>query len=338
MDVYLLYDYCIDSIAMHSVATILITILHVHLGVSSLEYMDVVTALQQACPYTNFCNKNASSYIQDGRQVPCCRECSCLDDCWKRNNCCPDKKHVSNGGERPSEIETCKDTIVKKGFVGLNHDRRRYFVTEICPDTVHDVALKQKCAGTEAETFADLIWVSDLETNKIYTNKFCAECHGIRKYKRWDISTSCVEFVLNNNHTQNIRSYPDSCSLSVTPPNRKAYKNQCLTPDISTCNVTGLWQTEDNVTESLCESHPLMFVKDTVATKIVFRNVFCFKCNSPPEELMEDICAISDVDGTRTFASFTTVLDIYEADEDLIKKRRCEMDEVEDPFKVSGII
>ena len=113
-------------------------------------------------------------------------------------------------------------------------------MTEICPDTVHDAILKQKCAGTEAETFADLIWVSDSKTNKIYTNKFCAESHGIRKYKRWGLTTSCVEFVLNNNHTQNIRSFPDSCSLSVTPPNRKAYEKQCLTPDISTCNVTGL--------------------------------------------------------------------------------------------------
>ena len=129
---------------------------------------------------------------------------------------------------------------------------------ETCPDNVLDAVLKQKCAGTVTESFADLIWVSDSKTNNIYNNRFCAECHGITKYKQWDLTTSCAEFVLTDNHTQNIRSYPDSCSLSVIPPNRKAYENRCITADISSCNETGLWPTTDSFTESLCESHPIL--------------------------------------------------------------------------------
>ena len=73
-------------------ATILFIILLALLDVSALQQIDVSIAFQQACPYTSFCNKNATRFLQGSRHVPCCKECSCVDDCWKRNNCCPDKK------------------------------------------------------------------------------------------------------------------------------------------------------------------------------------------------------------------------------------------------------
>ena len=320
---------------MHYAATILFTVLHVHLRVSALDHTDVLAALQQACPYTNFCNKNASSYIQDGRQAPCCRECSCNDDCWKRGNCCPDKIVRDKG--LAYEHETCKDTQVSSAGAatanGLSQFRR-YFVTETCPETVEDDFVKEKCTGIVTETLTDLLWVSDPDTNRIYRNKFCAECHGIRKYQEWQISTNCLNLLLMENYTQNIRAYPD-CRLSVIPPNTKAYDNQCLVPDISTCNETGLWQTKDSTTESLCNSHSLMFVKQFLLRSIVYRNVFCFKCNSPAGTTVEDICDSSEVGGKRTFDSFTAILNIFEADDTLLEERRCGMDEVEDPLKVT---
>ena len=49
---------------------------------------------------------------------------------------------------------------------------------------------------------------------------------------------------------------------------------------------------------------------------------------------MEDICGISYVYGARTFTSFTALLNTFESDDNLMKKQRCEMNEVEDPLKV----
>ena len=320
---------------MYYAAAVLFTVLHVHLRVSAQEHIDVSAALQQACRYTNFCNKNASSYIQDGHQAPCCRECSCADDCWKRGNCCPDKIVRDKGPAY--EHETCKDTQVNSAGVtnnGLSQNRRRYFVTETCPETVQDDFVMKKCTGIVAETITDLIWVSDPHTNRIYRNRFCAECHGIRQYQAWQISTNCFILLLMGNYTQNIRAYP-SCRLSVIPPNRKAYDNQCLVPDISTCNETGLWQTKDSITETLCNSHSLMFVEQFLFGSWVYRNVFCFKCNSHPGTPVGDICDSFEAnDGTRTDTSFTAILNIFEADDKLPEERRCEMDEVEDPLKV----
>ena len=272
------------TMIMYYIATVLFTVLHVHLHVSAEEHIDVSAALQQAYLYTNFCNKNASSYIQDGRQAPCCRECSCNDDCWKRGNCCPDK--IARDKGLAYEHETCKDTQVSSAGIttanGLSQNRRRYFVTETCPETMEDDFVKEKCTGIVAETLTDLLWVSDPDTNRIYRNKFCTKCHGIRKYQEWQISTNCLKLLLMENYTQNIRAYP-GCRLSVITPNRNVFDNQCLVPDISTCNETGLWQTKDNITETLCNSHSLMFVKQYMLHSRVYRNVFCFKCNSPQE-------------------------------------------------------
>ena len=103
------------------IATILFIVLHVLLGVSGLQQIDVLIAFKQLCPYTSFCNKNATRFLQGSRQVPCCKECSCVDDCWKRNNCCLDK--IGIGEEWTSEVETCKDTYVKRGAARLNRNR-----------------------------------------------------------------------------------------------------------------------------------------------------------------------------------------------------------------------
>ena len=208
-------------------------------------------------------------------------------------------------------------------------------MTETCPETVQDDFVKDKCTGIVAETLTDLIWVSDPDTNRIYRNRFCAECHGIRQYQEWQISTNCFNLLLMGNYTQKIRAYP-GCSLSVIPPNRKAYDKQCLLPDISTCNETGLWQTKDSLTETLCNSHPLMFVKQFLLRSWVYRNVFCFKCNSPPGTPVEDICDSSEAnDGARTYTSFTAILNIYDGDDKLSEERQCGRDEVEDPLKVT---
>ena len=297
-------------------------------------------AFQQACPYTDFCHKNASREIQDDHRSPCCTGCSCADECWERGNCCPDKI-VENQGSL-HELETCADTVVKNLKYGpffsngLDKYRRRYFVTKRCPDTINDESVKGKCDGTLADVFSDLVWVTDTNTNKVYNNRFCAQCHGVRKYKQWNLETSCLHFLTNANYSQKLSSFPEKCSLTITPPNRKAYQNLCISPDISTCNETGLWETDDTVTEELCESHPLLFIEELSGriTTRVYRNAFCFKCNSPPGTVIQDTCPYHDFGEVKTIASFTTILNIFEEDTSLLKTRRCAADEVEDPLKV----
>ena len=330
---------------MQYIVIVLLAFLYAHRQVYAKRNIDIAEAFQQACPYTNFCTKNASRSTQDNQQAPCCQACSCDEDCWKRDNCCPDKT-VKDKGE-PSELEPCKDTRVRHGkFLpsstsGLLPSRSRYYVTETCPEALTDAALEQKCAESVAETLVDLIWVSDPNTNRIYANKWCAECHGIRKYKQWRLSTTCAEIIFIENYSENIRSVLDSCELDVIPPNRKAKESLCLSPDFSTCNETGLWKVKDSLTETLCNSHSMLFVKHYLVTSKVYRNVFCFMCNIDQQSqwgTVKDICDDSIGDGPRTTVSFMVILNTVEEDDTLPKTRRCQYDEVEDPLKVSDFV
>ena len=313
--------------------------------ITGQDITHIVNAFQQACPYTNFCQQNASQTIQDASQAACCRQCSCADDCWKRDNCCPDKSIKED--EMTGERETCRSTFVKKSIFnfdacdqtnGFDKNGKRYFVTETCPGTTNDGYLRRKCSGI-AETFTDLTWVSDAKTNTIYNNRYCAECNGVRKYKSWGLSTTCQSLLDAPVYSQNVSSFPTTCTLTVIPPNRKAYDNQCLVPDISTCSETGFWQSKDTFMKSLCESHPLLFVREDLDRAIIYRNVFCYQCNSPPNANAQGICVKDENRGQKSVPSaFTVLFNIFEADEELEMEHQCEIDEVEDPLKVNGFV
>ena len=320
---------------MGYLASILFSVLCAH--VSSQTIINVIHQFRQACPYTDFCQQNASLTIQDDSWAPCCRACSCADDCRKRDNCCPDK--ILTTETSTTAKETCKSTYVLMGdgdSFNKNDDVRkiRYFVTETCPDSESDELLKKKCNGTAAETLADIIWVSDTTTSKIYKNRFCAECNGVQNHKPWDLVTDCFDLVVEENYSLKISSYPEQC-LFVTPPNKRASENVCIAPDISTCNQTGLWDVNDDVTETLCHSNPLLFVEEArgfIAN--IYRNIFCYKCNKPQGKQTEGKCEPEDKFVRWDLISFTALVDVFETKATIEKKRRCAVDEVEDPLKV----
>ena len=236
--------------------------------------------------------------------------------------------------------ETCKSTYVLKqnedSFISGDFKRKtHYFVTESCPKSVNDELLRKKCNGTAAETVVDLTWVSDMNTNKIYRNRYCAECHGVQNYTHWDLLTDCFDLMVKENYSLDISSFPETC-LYVTPHTERALENECLLPDISTCNQTGLWDVKDDLTETLCESLQMLFVEERMGyIANVYRNIFCFKCNKPQGAIIEDKC-IFDIFYHWNMGSFTGILDIADGKQTEHKKMSCAMDEVEDPLKVNS--
>ena len=327
-----------EVLRMGYLASLLLGVVFVHFSCPDNTGF-ILNEFQRACPYTNFCQWNATLAFQDDRLAPCCKNCSCADDCWIRGNCCPDK--ILTADTSTTIKETCKSTSVlkqnKDSFINGDFKlKAHYFVTESCPESVNAELLKKKCNGTAAETVVDLTWVSDMNTNKIYRNRHCAECHGVQNYTSWDLLTDCFDLMVKKNYSLNINSFPVNC-LYTSPPNEKAFENECLLPDITTCNQTGLWDVKDDVTETLCQSLPMLFVvEERGYTANVYRNQFCFKCNKPQGAIIEDKC-MPDIQwntGIWNMESFTGVLDIAEGYNKEHKKMPCAMDEVEEPLKV----
>ena len=79
------------------------------------KYSPYVTELierlpTEYCPFTKYCQTNATYTLQGENQTACCQACSCEEDCWERGTCCPDK----NSDKTKPRTEFCRSRIVKR--------------------------------------------------------------------------------------------------------------------------------------------------------------------------------------------------------------------------------
>ena len=290
-----------------------------------------VSDWSKLCPYINFCKRNASNVIMQKGKIPCCQPCSCESNCWAKGNCCPDKEVPAN----KLPVEICEPTLVKRNIFGKNTNGLgeigRFYITKSCPDTMKNTTLVKMCEKTLQISFEEFIWVTDNVNNKIYQNKFCAECHGIVDYTNWHLSTSCTDIFLGSFNSKNVSQFPEHCDLVIVPTNhKKVAVNYCLRPDIAECNVTGKWQYYDKTVEEACHTYKQYYlVQESVFTRI-YENIFCFLCNAADNDATVDICkAWSPL--TRTNAdTFSAILNFDVSDQR--NGNACDVDEIEDPF------
>ena len=301
---------------------------------SGKSFRDVtgVTSLSALCPYTDYCTSNATSKLEDESKTQCCGSCSCEDDCWERNTCCEDKLGVTTG----IPLQTCEAT-------GINIDQKQnwgYYVVTGCP--ADETLLAKKCSGEIKLSLEDSVWVTDIRTNKIYGNKHCALCHGVEENRQWRLATDCPEAMNGTNSPDEvIEAITNMCGLTVEPPPKEDHMdNFCLRPDITICNVTGQWKVYDQALETACLRFQQPYVHVQLFRTIIYRNIYCFLCNSP-HQLVSDICStLKDRDRTGSTA-FLGLLDF-----NAIERKQeggtqanpvCDVNEVRDSFQVISI-
>ena len=103
--------------------------------------------------------------------------------------------------------------------------------------------------------------MSDVSSGEIYNNRHCAACHGVKEWKSWRIRTSSQNILRANfpNLTDVIMS--DDCSIINELPEdeeKDAEKFRCFIPEVSACNVTGLWKQYDAAIDAAC-LHYIMY-------------------------------------------------------------------------------
>ena len=213
----------------------------------------------QLCPYTSFCQRNATPYYDPGAfQRPCCSECSCEENCWEIANCCPDKDII----ETQEPITKCIADVVKK-TAAFGRARFGYHVIDYCPMPVKNVTLVNKCTIKQAASFEELIWVSDDISGKIYRNKFCAECHLVTSnVKEWSLEAKCTSDVYAS--LDNLESFflSNKCQLTNREPDKLNGKLPgCEVPKYTTCNETGLWKNFDADVKWACNTFEAPFFR-----------------------------------------------------------------------------
>ena len=305
-----------------------------------------VNPLYDLCPYTDYCTRNATKSLEDVSKSPCCTYCSCAENCWERGNCCVDKQNINV--KQP--LESCVEILLKISEFGKRPENLpRYYVIQSCP-TLYD-PLVDKCSGNHQSSLEDFIWVTDEHTNKIYNNKYCAECHGVVNYTYWQLATDCIDPMNGQMSREDaINRIIDSCSLSVLPPKSiDVHSNQCLVPKFSTCNVTGNWRTTyDKALETACHNFSQIYIRETRYSAVKFKNVYCFLCSvEPRDQIVQDVCMLERLtdretegrthpDGFMAFLDFTTIEREIDKLTDSVFGQGpvCASDEIQDPFQV----
>ena len=309
---------------------------HLTCGKYEAEVQQFINSLTTTyCPYTDLCQSNASQLLKK-KTSPCCDDCSCANDCWKKGNCCPDKHNAT----KQSPTTVCQTTLVKGTSDHDNFDK--YWVVKKCPETTSNATVAKKCKGKSLKSIKDYLWVSDPVTSRIYNNKWCADCYNVTKFVEWRASTECVQILNGKNLIDEKGSLNNECNLIVVPPEGIDAANElCRKPDISKCNKTGQWMEYNDTLEKACEAFELLFYEEHLFGQTVYKNVFCAMCNEPykrPKDVGR-VCKPRVLrERTGHGGRFFGLIDGRFYKQPKSRGDVCALDEVEDKFMVGFLI
>lgn len=281
---------------------------HQQIHASSL---DVLIKLEKTfCPYRRYCNASSSSDTPslDALQRPCCLNCSCSDDCYQYDNCCPDKTaQVANlttiAGDGVGSLEK---TFVKARFVcrtpqlvsssQADMEAKSYYMIDRCDDSYLGLRRKIKCeADWNLGSFLEQIPLYVPEKNILYKNVHCAACNfeRLKKARFAEANLRCQQDALGEfiglGDPADIFAYitdnrAPACNIFFEVPNDlqnpELGVTECSPIDVSACNMTGLWELYDAELEDGCRNYYAPWTSvQKYRSRIVYKNLACLKCN-----------------------------------------------------------
>ena len=253
-------------------------------------------------------------------------------------------KFTSDTTIRQSTALVCKNTVVDRllgdeSSNGYYYGFRGYFIIDSCPDHTKYTPLSRKCANDDGSTMDDFLWVTDNFSGKIFQNRYCALCHGVKHWTIWKVQTTCLEILtagfsnvldLLLSQTCNIINVaPDGLELSPE-------KFRCYSPQFRSCNLTGRWQQYDKDIEEACLSYTVPFFRLNGPLLTIYKNLFCYLCNlENPFIMMHKVCPRDDISVYRYFGAIVNV-DTLKTEQS--EEFGCKMDELFDTYMVGTLI
>ena len=270
------------------------------------------------CPYTSLCHSPVRQIMNESEDHSCCANCSCEDDCWIYDNCCPDKETT------PTSISglVCKSALTKQrtsAIFGMDWEKEynRYKIQASCPLGEKNTSLVQKCSGAINNSIDDIIWVSDKMSGTIYQNRYCALCHGVQDFTSWLLRTSCVDVLMTK--ATNIVKFilSDRCDIVNEAPKSEKTRARtfaCDISDIGACNMTGQWDKYDLNIDEACNKYywPYYDTSTKLQLYVLYRNVFCYACHKPEwRQISSDHCKDHNISIDRTdHKTFIAIIDL----------------------------
>ena len=249
-----LYFVCIASTGIHDTAF-------------NLTFPD---DLQVWCPHTKFCDLEPAQRLDPvlKNKIPCCGSCSCSDDCGTYRNCC------ASYMDRYKMDDTLR-TVCKSLIVNSNHndveEQQLFYIVDKC------LNFSLSCVDQNASILGSFNPVYSWETNLIYYNRKCADCHNQREVTQFEPAIQCSalkESYTNVVYGVMIGNILDSdCTIKFVPPGDIDMRSQICDPmkKYDCPPESPFYNLSDQ-----CASFNATYLTNLGA----FANIYCYLCNS----------------------------------------------------------
>lgn len=261
------------------------------------------------------------------------------------SNCCPDKVI-----DEPSQVKyPCVDLTELHNYprnltLTLRMDVR-FRIVDDCPNSSLDRQYRRCNHPLDIE---DFVAVSSKTNDRLYKNKHCALCNGVKEFIYWDLVTDCDQIRLSDfsSFEERDKYLLQHCAIAPFPPFESAsrqYRCYKLSLSVAKCNITGVWDNEDILLKNACESK--MASKNTLFFQRhnhywLFQNVYCYICNTKTPHRVSNNCydltMEPDAKHPGAFSLFS-LLDMYKHDLPP-PHHQCLINQIWDPFEVSVFV
>lgn len=283
--------------------------------------------------------------------MPCCRQCSCTEDCVYTANCCPDAPVQPNPNNSAFPCLTTSKFLRKRrrpDITTLSFYDSSYRFIDKCPRSERNLTLARLCS--KPTDLSDLVVVTSNENGLTYANIHCASCHSQSDVQNWIVYVyipSCLDFLKQNFRSFNERDafVAENCTFYLAPPKQSAgtisrcfYHSRQL---VSHCNATGLWKVYNRDIEQACENnvskHYVVSIKQR-AGGIVYSNSFCYLCNEAEYHPSSGLCPASVFQEPydKTHLSMLTIINMYATKTK--NHQDCTSSEIYDPLMVRHVL
>ena len=241
-----------------------------------LVHVEIVGGMQRGSPRSmvhspgvdlkaeKFWNKVEREINQTAKRNDTCNiSCYCDQFCTVFDDCCAGANTTSFSWK-----QVPKDTFTCKRIPGIIH--KAISIVNMCPLSYGDADIRSECETTERNGLLN-VPVSDVVTNILYRNVYCALCHNVTKYVYWLQEIKC----LFQSPTTPPESFPSFKAnhrcLELNKFYHPNFTHRVCTPHVSSCSAG--WG--DGMYKDACAS----YTNFTISGGHYYKNKYCALCN-----------------------------------------------------------
>ena len=241
--------------------------------------------LEELCPYTNFCNATRALSNISKSIIPCCRPCSCDEDCGRTRNCCTYDMDTYN--RDTNNVSCVKATVHETPYDPPG--TMWYYMVDTCLDG-------RSCNNVGNNATNGLYPHSSAAKGSVYFNKDCAHCNNDFDLIPWQAGFVCKQDITDKHlvallarvdNLLNGQSDDGNCFYRFLPGANIATTTKECFPEWKIIRKCKPFGKNFDISEDMrmkCKLFNATFLAPGTREDLVYGNVYCALCSGQETE------------------------------------------------------